>query len=97
MEAFYMKIIMRRDSVIFYFENNRIDNAVRRCFLNKTKPFYLELVLHHPVGAINDRPQILQRKICSPTGEKTVYAPSEHPKIVPIFGGRSMIAPTITI
>ena len=46
MEAFYMKIIMRRDSVIFYFENNRIDNAVRRCLLNKTKPFYLELVLH---------------------------------------------------
>ena len=45
MEAFYMKIIMRRDSVIFYFENNRIDNAVRRCLLNKTKPFYLELVL----------------------------------------------------
>ena len=36
---------MRRDSVIFYLENNRIDNADRRCLLNKTKPFYLELVL----------------------------------------------------
>ena len=44
MEPFYMKIIMRRDSVIFYIENNRIDNAIRRCLLNKTKPFYLELV-----------------------------------------------------
>ena len=31
---------MRRDFVIFYVENNKIDNAVRRCFLNKTKPFY---------------------------------------------------------
>ena len=51
MEAFYMKIIMRRDSVIFYFENNRIDNAVRRCLLNKTKPFYLELVLATEKGA----------------------------------------------
>ena len=40
MEAFDMKIIMRRDSVIFYCENNRIDNANRRCLLNKTKPFY---------------------------------------------------------
>ena len=29
-----MKIIMRRDSDIFYSENIRIDNADRRCFSN---------------------------------------------------------------
>ena len=28
------------DSIIFFFDNNGIDNAVRRCLLNKTKPFY---------------------------------------------------------
>ena len=36
---------MRRDFVIFHFENNKIDNAVRRCLRNKTKPFYCEIVL----------------------------------------------------
>ena len=35
---------MRRDFVIFHFENNKIDNAVRRCLRNKTKPFYCEIV-----------------------------------------------------
>ena len=30
-EVFNMKIIMRRDSDIFYSENIRIDNADRRC------------------------------------------------------------------
>ena len=34
-EVFNMKIIMRRDSVIFYPENHRIDNAVRRCLSNR--------------------------------------------------------------
>ena len=33
-EVFNMKINMRRDSVIFHLENNRIDNAVRRCLSN---------------------------------------------------------------
>ena len=35
-----MKIIMRRDSVIFDCKNNRIDNAARRCLINKTSLFY---------------------------------------------------------
>jgi len=30
-----MRIIMRRDSVIFYSENNRIGNALGRCLLNR--------------------------------------------------------------
>lgn len=30
---------MRLDCVIFYFENNTIGNAHRRCLLNKTKGF----------------------------------------------------------
>ena len=34
-EVFNMKIIMRRDSVIFYPENHRIDSAVRRCLSNR--------------------------------------------------------------
>ena len=29
MEGFQMKIIMRRDCVIFYIENNAINNAVK--------------------------------------------------------------------
>ena len=29
-----MKINMRRDFVIFYYENNKIDNADRRCLSN---------------------------------------------------------------
>ena len=33
-EVFNMKIIMRRESVIFYSENHRFDNAVRRCLSN---------------------------------------------------------------
>ncbi len=32
-----MKIIMRRVSMIFYSENHRYDNAVRRCLLNRMK------------------------------------------------------------
>ena len=40
-----MKIIMRRDSMIFYLENHRIDNAVRRCLSDKTKWFYQIIVL----------------------------------------------------
>ena len=52
-EVFNMKIIMRRDSMIFYPENHRIDNAVRRCLSNwnlifqfekSMKPSYQELV-----------------------------------------------------
>ena len=39
------------------------------------------------------RPQILQSKICSPSGEKNGYFPSGNPKIVPIFGGRVMTLP----
>ena len=35
-----MKIIMRRDSMIFILENHRIDNATRRCRSDKTKWFY---------------------------------------------------------
>ena len=34
MEVFYMKIIMRRVFVIFYFENHENDNAFRRCLLD---------------------------------------------------------------
>ena len=33
-EVFNVKIIMRRESVIFYSENHRFDNAVRRCLSN---------------------------------------------------------------
>ena len=33
-EVFNMKIIMRQESVIFYSENHRFDNAVRRCLSN---------------------------------------------------------------
>ena len=40
-----MKIIMRRDSMIFFLENHRIDNAVRRCLSDETKWFYQILVL----------------------------------------------------
>ena len=39
-EVFYMKIIMRRVSVIFYSENHGNDNAVRRCLLDKIKNAY---------------------------------------------------------
>ena len=39
-----MKIIMRRDSMIFFLENHRIDNAVRRCLSDETKWFYQILV-----------------------------------------------------
>ena len=39
-----MKIIMRRVSMIFYSENHRYDNAVRRCLLNRMKQFYWEIV-----------------------------------------------------
>ena len=46
MEHFNMKIIMRRVSMIFYSENHRYDNAVRRCLLNRMKLFYCEIVLH---------------------------------------------------
>ena len=38
-----MKIIMRRDSIIFYFENNRIDNAIRRCLSNWNLRFQFEM------------------------------------------------------
>ena len=31
--------LMRRDFIIFFFENNGIDNAARRCLLNKTIRF----------------------------------------------------------
>ncbi len=40
-----MKIIMRRVSMIFYFENHGNDNAVRRCLSDKTKWFYQIIVL----------------------------------------------------
>ena len=33
-ESFYMKIIMRRDSVMFRVEHNRIDNAVKAVSFN---------------------------------------------------------------
>ena len=39
-EGFYMKIIMRRISGIFYFENTRNGSAIRQCQPNKTKGFY---------------------------------------------------------
>ena len=38
-----MKIIMRRDSIIFYSENNRIDSAVRRCLSNWNLRFQFEM------------------------------------------------------
>ena len=50
---------MRRDFVIFHFENNKIDNAARRCLRNKTKPFYCETVLEDPEGS---RPQTAPQK-----------------------------------
>ena len=34
-EVFYMKIIMRRVSMIFYPENHGNDNAARRCLSDK--------------------------------------------------------------
>ena len=34
LEVFNRKIIMRRNSMIFYPEKHRIDNAVRRCLSN---------------------------------------------------------------
>ena len=33
-EVFYKKIIMRRDFMIFYSENHKIDSADRRCLSN---------------------------------------------------------------
>ena len=33
-EGFHMKIIMRRDCVIFHIENNTIDNAVKAVSFN---------------------------------------------------------------
>ena len=42
-EVYNMKIIMRRDSIIFYFENNRIDNAIRRCLSNWNLRFQFEM------------------------------------------------------
>ena len=41
-----MKIKMRRVSMIFLSENQRYDNAVRRCLLNRIVQFYWEIVLH---------------------------------------------------
>ena len=43
-----MKIIMRRDSIIFYFENNRIDNAIRRCLSNWNLRFQFEMSINAP-------------------------------------------------
>ena len=34
MKVFNMKIIMRRDFMIFQFEKHKIDNANRRCLSN---------------------------------------------------------------
>ena len=42
-----MRIIMRRDSVIFYSENNRIGNALRRCLLNRNLRFLLRNSIRH--------------------------------------------------
>ena len=39
-----MTLIMRRESMIFFLENHRIDNAVRRCLSDETKWFYQILV-----------------------------------------------------
>ena len=39
LEVINMKIIMRRDSVIFYLENNRIGNAIGDAFLIEIKDF----------------------------------------------------------
>ena len=39
-EVFYMKITMRRVSMIFYSENHGYDNAIRRCLSDKNKWFY---------------------------------------------------------
>ena len=46
-EVFYMKIIMRRVSEIFYLQNLRNDNAVRRRLSDKTKWLYQIIVLKH--------------------------------------------------
>ncbi len=40
---FYLNISMRRDFVIFYFENNKIGNACRRCLFNKNEMFLLKI------------------------------------------------------
>ena len=37
-----MRIIMRRDSVIFYIENNRIDNAVKAVSFKLKQIFQFE-------------------------------------------------------
>ena len=47
-EVFNMKIIMRRDFDIFYFENIKIGNAYRRCLFNKNKRFLLKISIKAP-------------------------------------------------
>ncbi len=47
------------------------------------------------VGATIGRPQILQSKICSPSGEKWLISLREIRKSK-IFGGRAMLAPTVS-
>ena len=41
-EVFYMKIIMRRDFMIFQSENHKIDSADRRCLSNLTEMVQFE-------------------------------------------------------
>ena len=45
MEGFQMKIIMRRDCVIFYIENNAINNAVKAVSFELRSIFNLKRVL----------------------------------------------------
>ena len=61
-EVFYMKIIMRRVSEIFYPENLRNDNAVRRCLSDKTNWFY-QIVLN---GSIPFYETAVKRSAASP-------------------------------
>ncbi|MBR7179092.1 MAG: hypothetical protein IKD27_06225, partial [Oscillospiraceae bacterium] len=55
-----------------------------------------ELVKKVPVGATTGRPLILLRQNQSPQGEKTVFSLREIRKSR-IFGGRAMLAPTLSI
>ena len=57
-----MKIIMRRVSEIFYSENLRNDNAVRRCLPDKTEAFYQVLVLEYHRNANNTTQNLFVRQ-----------------------------------
>ena len=56
-----MKIIMRQDFVIIYFENNKIGNAHRRCLFNKNERFLLK-------NSIRSRKELIEIATSPPLG-----------------------------